>query len=370
MMGFFATAAKGTEPALRDELRELGLPEVRCDRGGVHFGGNWADAAWACLQSRIAIRVLVEIGAFEAPDGEALYEGTKALDWSPYLTPRHTLAVSVACRSSALTHTNFIAQKTKDAIVDQLRDRLGTRPDVARKDPDVAIFVHLVRDRATVYLDAAGHSLHRRGYRLEAAQAPLKETLAAAALRLGGWDRDSPLCDPMCGSGTFPIEAALWASRIAPGLGCKRFGFERWATFDATMATRMRELRDRARANVRKDIPLIMGSDIDPEALKVARANAARAGVRIEWRTSAIRDLKPLSPPGFVILNPPYGTRLPAEESLYREMGTVLATLRGHRVVVLSGHPDIERGMRKKPAKFFILHNGDIECRLLLYSMG
>jgi len=369
-MKFFATAAKGTEPALRDELRELGIPGVRCDRGGVHFAGDWESAEWACLQSRVAIRVLVELGSFDAPNGEALYEGTRSLDWGPFLTPRHTLAVGVACRSSGLTHTNFIAQKTKDAIVDQLRDRLGTRPNVDRKDPDVSVFTHLVKDRATIYLDMAGQSLHRRGYRLEAAEAPLKETLAAAALRLSGWDRLQPLTDPMCGSGTFPIEAALWAHRIAPGIFRKSFGFERWATHDATAVERMRTLRERARANIRPDIPEIFGSDIDARTLDVARANAARAGVKITWSVAPIRDLQPMSPPGFVVINPPYGTRIEAEETLYKEMASVLRTMHGHTVALLAGNRDIERAMRVKPSHWNILYNGDIECHLLVYPIG
>jgi len=196
---FFATAAKGTEGALRDELRELRIPGVRADRGGVHFGRTWEDAWLACLHSRIAMRILAEVARFPAPSGESLYQGVRAVDWSAWLSPRHTLAVTANCRSGALTHTGFIAQKTKDAIVDPLRDRFGDRPSVDRKDPDLHVFVHLVRDEAVVYLDLAGESLHRRGYRSEHGEAPLKDTLAAAMLRLCGWDRASPLVDPMCG---------------------------------------------------------------------------------------------------------------------------------------------------------------------------
>ncbi len=162
---FFATAAKGTEGALRDELRELRLPGVRADRGGVHFAGDWPDAWRVCLHSRIALRVLAQVTRFPAPDERALYGGVRSVDWRPFLTPERTLAVSAVCRDSCLTHTGFLAQKTKDAVVDQMRGRLGSRPDVDRKDPDVSLFLHLRQDVATLYLDLAGESLHRRGWR-------------------------------------------------------------------------------------------------------------------------------------------------------------------------------------------------------------
>lgn len=368
-MEFFATAAKGTEGALRDELREIRVPGVRADRGGVHFGGSWEDAWRVCLHSRIAVRVLVELARFDAPDGAALYEGVRAIDLSPFLTPRHTLAVSAACRSGGLTHTGFIAQKAKDAIVDRIRDRAGSRPDVDRKDPDVAVFIHIVRDRATVYLDLAGESLHRRGYRLEGGESPLKETLAAAVLRLSGWDRASPLVDPMCGSGTIPIEAMLWALRIAPGLLRRGFGFERWAMHDEGAARRMAELREGARMAVRSAAPPIFGSDIDRSAVATARANAARAGVRVRLDVAPITSLRPLDPAGWVVTNPPYGARLEADRTVWRDMGEAFRRMHGHVVAVLSGTPAIERAIPLRLDRWQGLFNGDIPCRLLVYRV-
>ena len=182
-MDFFATAAKGTEPAIRDELRELRFRGVRADRGGVHFVGPMEEGFRACFELRCAQRVLAELGSFDAPNEDALYEGVGGIDWTRFLDPSRTLAVRAACRSSALTHIQFIAQKTKDAVVDQLRRHHGARPSVDRDDPDVLIFVHLVRARATVYADLGGASLHRRGFRSAAGQAPLKETLAALLTR-------------------------------------------------------------------------------------------------------------------------------------------------------------------------------------------
>jgi putative N6-adenine-specific DNA methylase len=366
----FATAARGTEGALRDELRELGFRTVRAERGGVHFGGELAEGARACLELRTAIRVLYRLDAFPAPDGNALYEGVKALDWRPYLTAQHTLFVRSVCRDSRLSHSQFIAQKTKDAIVDQLRELTGARPSVDRADPDLTLFVHVVRDVCSVYLDLAGESLHRRGYRAQAMEAPLKESLAAAILRLSGWDRQSPLVDPMCGSGTIPIEAVLWARRIAPGLLRERFGLERWACHDEAMQKGMVDLREAAFARILPASPEIAGSDIDPAALAVAAENARVAGVKVTWSQKSVADLAPLSPPGLVITNPPYGERLAGGDELFATMATAMLALRGHRIAILAGSPAIARAFHHDAAQSLAVYNGDIECRLLILAPG
>lgn len=366
----FATAARGTEGALRDELRELGFRGVRADRGGVHFAGGLAEGARACLELRTALRVLFRLDVFEAPTGEALYEGIAGIDWRPYLTPRHTLAVRATCRDSALTHSQFIAQKTKDAIVDQLRDLVGARPSVDLADPDLTLFLHLVRDQATVYLDLAGESLHRRGFRARVGEAPLKESLAAAILRLSGWDRASPLVDPMCGSGTIPIEAALWARNIAPGLGRERFGLERWACHDETARRGMVELRAAARAKIRQDGPEIQGSDVDPAVLSSAVESAHKAGVKVAFERRSIAALVPRGPAGALVTNPPYGERLASSEELYRSIDAALARMLGFRIAVLAGSPAIMRAIRRGPRSAQTVYNGDLECRLLIYDAG
>ncbi len=219
-MSIFVTAAAGTERALKEELRELRLFRVRADRGGVRAEGDRnaddadrAAAATVCLRSRVGVRVLIEVARFPCPHEDALYQRIAEIEWERWLHPRLTLAVSAVARDSRLRHTNFIAQRTKDAIVDRQRKREGRRSSVDRQDPDVAVFVHLKRDEAAVFLDASGGSLHMRGWRTQAGAAPLKETLAAALLRIAGWDRQSPLIDPMCGSGTFAIEADLLGAR-------------------------------------------------------------------------------------------------------------------------------------------------------------
>jgi putative N6-adenine-specific DNA methylase len=369
MSRYFATAAKGTEPALRDELRELRLRGVRADRGGVHFEGTMGDAARACMWSRIAVRVLLEVGRFDARDGEALYDGVRAIEFHQWMTAATTLAVRATCRSSQLTHSQFVAQKTKDAVVDGLRDRYGARPDVSLEDPDVGVAVHLARDVATVYLDVGGGSLHERGWRPRSGEAPLRETLAAAILRLAGWDRTSPLADPMCGSGTLAIEAAAWARRMAPGMSRTRFGFERWASHDEGEREGMRDLRAGARAAALAEGPLVLASDVDPRAIERARGNAREAGVDLVLERRDVRDLEPLSPPGFVVTNPPYGERLAAEPRLYQDLVRALGRLHGHTVALFTADPALPRAMRREPTRWWILYNGPLECRLLLYAV-
>lgn len=366
---FFATAAKGTEPALRDELRELRLRGVRADRGGVHFEGTIGDAARACIWSRVAVRILLEIATFDAPDGASLYAGVRAVDFGRWMSAKTTLAVRATCRSSKLTHSQFVAQKTKDAIVDGLRDRFGARPDVALDDPDAGVAVHLARDHATVYLDVGGGSLHERGWRSRSGEAPLRETLAAPMLRLSGWDRERPLVDPMCGSGTIAIEAAAWSRRMAPGLSRGRFGFERWASHDDTEQTGMRELRGEARAAALPTGPPVRASDVDPRAIERARGNAREAGVEIVLERRDVRDLEPLDPPGFVVTNPPYGERIAAEATLFADLARAAGRLKGHTIAILAGTPSISRAMRREPDRWWILYNGPIECRLLVYTI-
>ena len=368
-MRFFVTAAKGTEPALRDELRELRLRHVRADRGGVHFEGELVDAARACLWSRVGIRVLQEVTAFEARDSASLYAGVRTVDWTRWLTPRSTLALRASCRSSGLTHSQFVAQRSKDAIVDALRDRFNARPSVDKRDPDVLVAVHLVRDRATLYLDVGGGSLHERGWRERAGEAPLRETLAAALVRLSGWDRSTPLVDPMCGAGTIAIEAAAWSMRMAPGLARARFGFERWADCDQALRQQIQRLRNDARDAKLGEGPWVGASDIDARAVEFARHNAHAANVAVAVERRAVRDLMPLRPPGFVVSNPPYGERVEADRALYDDLARALRAMHGHTVALLAGNPAIGRSMRIDPERSWTVYNGPLECRLLVYEI-
>jgi 23S rRNA G2445 N2-methylase RlmL len=361
---FFATAAKGTEPLLAEELAELGLPGVREGRGGVSFGHEAGDAYRACLWSRIALRVHEPLASFSCRDGDELYAGVKTIDWSRYLDGQRTLAVRASGQNERLTHTHFIAVRAKDAIVDQLRERHGARPSVDREAPDVLLFVRLSGERASVNLDYSGGSLHARGFRAEEGAAPLRETLAAALVRFSGWRGDTPLCDPMCGSGMLLLEAGLWAARRAPGLAHPYFGFERWRSFDAAAKAAIDTLRAEARAGERSPPPLF-GSDADARALEQCRSNAERAGLPVSLRQLPLARVDAAIRPGALLANPPYGERLARPEHLTRDLDLLLERFgtcqRG--LIVSRGFPSRLRASRSQP-----VFNGPIECELRRYD--
>ena len=366
---FFAPAIPGTEKVLCDELRELGFKSVRLNRGGIPFMGPWEEGWRACLESRIAQRVQILLGRFPAPNEDALYNGVYAIDWSPFITHRQTLAISSVSVGSNLNHSGYVALKTKDAIVDQVRAAASHRPDVDKDNPDVRVFVYLANDKAAVYLDLAGEPLHRRGYRSNTGTAPLRETLASAILRMSGWDRTTPLIDPMCGCGTIAIEAAQWASGKAPGLNRERFGFERWAGFGEEQALAMRQLRGRLRGEGTGSQPKIQASDIDPEAIANTTANAKAAGVRISIKERSVMDLQAGDNRNILISNPPYGVRLEKKEGFCQDLAAVVSRLHGWRVCLLAGTEHYERLISAKPKITIQLYNGDIDCDLLGYEI-
>lgn len=367
-MRFFAVAGPGTEGALVAELRDLGFRGLRKRRRGVDFHGGWEEGWRACLHSRIAQRVQAELGRFAAADQESLYAGVQSVDWSPFVDPGRTLSVSAFCHSSVLTHSGFVALKAKDAIVDQVRERCGARPNVSKDAADFSLFVHLLRNQGTVYADLAGEPLFKRGYRLEGGAAPLKETLAAALLRLSEWDRQTAFLDPMCGSGTIPIEAALWARGVAPGLE-RSFGFERWVMHDDKAAEAMRRLRGDARREARGQSPKIAGSDADPAAVDIARSNARRAGLRMNFRTQRLQDFQADGPRRVVVTNPPYDERLAADEKLCREWGAAFSRLHGWKVCVLTANPELAHAIPIRATQQIEIHNGPIDCRFCIYEV-
>jgi len=370
MASFFATAAKGTEVALRDELRELRFRGVRADRGGVHFEGPITEGYRACFELFCAMRILVELETFEAPNETALYDGVSAIEWSPHLSAQTTLAVRASTRSSRLTHSQYVAQKTKDAVVDQLRRELGARPSVDLEDPDVVIAVHLAKDVATIYLDLSGQPLFQRGYRVAHQGAPLKETLAACLLRLAGHDPKAPFLDPMCGSGTLAIEAALRARKIAPGLcnPTRRFGFQRWHGFAEAEARAFGEIVERAKARVLPEPsePQIFASDIDEAALRIAQGSAARAGVAIHFEQRDVGDLSRCAPIT-IVTNPPYGGRMSLADADQKRMGRALAALPNSPVALITRDRSLLHCIPMHPQQELTLMNGDLECVFASY---
>ena len=366
---FFAAAIPGTERVLCDELRELGFASVRLNRGGIPFRGTWREGWRACLESRTAQRIQLLVTRFPAPSQDALYDGIRAVDWSPFVSENQTLSVSSVCVASSINHSGFAALKLKDAIVDQVREITGERPSVDRVDPDVKIFMHLANDKAAVYLDLAGEPLHRRGYRTLTGEAPLRETLAAAILRYSGWDRKTPLLDPMCGSGTIAIEAAMWSANIAPGLSRKQFGFQRWANFDDESKDELKVLCGELRRAATGSSAKITASDIDEDVLDCARANARAAGVKLSFKHMSVMDLRVSHSGSIVVTNPPYGVRLDKDPEFCRQTGAIFSRLHGWRVCMLAGDPEYRRVISAPPKFDMPISNGDLKCEFLVYDM-
>jgi len=368
----FAAVPRGSEEIAAGELKALGIEGAVAVRGGVAFTVDRAGLYRANLWLRTASRVLVNLSTFACPSQNELYAGVHAIDWNELITTDMTLAVDCTLRDSALTHSGFVALKTKDAIVDRIREQCGSRPNVNTSSPDVRINIHLAKNVCTVSLDSSGDSLDRRGYRLERNEAPLRETLASAIIALTGWDGSIPLADPMCGSGTIPVEAALLAARVAPGRN-RSFGFERWRDFDARLWER---IQHEAESGIRTlPVGLISGYDSDSRALAIARRNAEAAGFsgQVHFFHTALEEFKPEGDKGVVIINPPYGKRMGEEEELkelYCRIGDILKQrCRGWTGFVLTGNLELAKYIGLKASRRFVLFNGPIECRLLRYEL-
>ena len=372
MFDYFATTALGLEETLAGELAALGMKDLRPSTAGVRFRGTFEDCMRANLHLRTAARVVMMLAEFPCDSPPQLYEGVRGIDWRPFFRGDETLAVSSSVRDSAITHSVYAALTVKDAVCDSLRDATGSRPNVDRYNPDIRIVARLIVDRAVIGLDTSGESLHLRGYRASSGEAPLRETLAAGLVLITGWDGEGDFFDPMCGSGTIPIEAALIARGIPPNLDRERFGFMRLPWFESRV---WESLREEARSNVREAGCLIEASDIDDGALDIARKNAVAAGVDSLVRFVK-RDIKAFPRAHLrstAIVNPPYGARLgevKALRSLYRDMGEVFRKrLRGSTAWVLTGNGGLAKYIPLKPSEKRTLYNGAIRCRYLRFDI-
>jgi 23S rRNA G2445 N2-methylase RlmL len=369
---WYATCPRGAEEVLAGELAGIGAKGIRPGRGGVRFTGEREVALRGCLALRTALRVLEPVGEFPAESSDELYGGARLLPWGELIAPGQTIAVSASGRAPGLSHTKFVEQRTKDAIVDRLREVRGDRPDVAVRSPDVLVVVHLGEGRCDVSLDLAGELLSNRGYRVRTVEAPLREALAAAAVLLSGWDGTTPFHDPLCGSGTIAIEAALVALRRAPNLR-RTLSCERWprTTQDRPLLARLRE--ELSALEVRGEFPAILASDRDPDAVAAAAANARAAGVPLRVFERDARRIEPLAPPGQVVANVPYGERLSAGsrkqlKSFYHSLGDALGALVGHRLALLSASDDFESAFGLRPRSRTTLWNGPLRCTLHRYE--
>ena len=375
-----ATAPRGLADLVARELRAQGVAALSERSAGVRFEADLRGGYRACLHSRVASRVLLEVADYQAADTDAFYAGARALDWSAHIDPAGTLACEFTGTHPTITHSQFGALKLKDAICDQLREWSGVRPSIALERPDVRVVAHASGPRVLLYVDLAGEGLHRRGYRLQAGEAPLRENLAAGILLRAGWAEmaaaGGAFLDPMCGSGTLVIEAALIAADIAPGLRRDYWGFTRWRGHDAQLWL---ELLDEARAQARGTLPnSLRGSDRDAAVLRVAVANAGRADVAalLEFSAGAASEARPQGGvAGLVCTNPPYGARLGddvAARAAYRELGAVLREhFHGWKAAVLCaadvGAPH-ELGLRT--FRKHELWNGAMACQLLRIDLS
>jgi 23S rRNA (guanine2445-N2)-methyltransferase / 23S rRNA (guanine2069-N7)-methyltransferase len=380
---YFATCAKGLEYLLRDELAELGASDVHEKLAGVAFAGDLPIGYRACLESRLASRILMPLAEFDVPNADALYDGVQRIDWSGHLGADGTLAVDAVGKTGTLTHTQYTAQRVKDAIVDQFRDRVGARPGVDLEQPAVRINVRLHRNVATVSLDLSGAPLHRRGWRRGQGEAPLKENLAAAMLIRGGW-RDAfasggALVDPMCGSATLLIEGAAMAADVAPGLQRDYFGFLGWRGHDEALWSSLRDAaKARAEEGLRKLQPVFFGYDADPRVLNEARRNAQGAGLA-GFIQLARQDIEHLHRPagttgGLVVCNPPYGERIGernALPALYAQLGARLQSeFTGWRASIITLDDELGHALGLRAQKRYVLFNGALECRLLVFDLA
>lgn len=376
---YFASAPRGFEDLLEAELGALGAAALRRRPGGVSFRGSLETGYRVCLWSRLAEHVLLQLADFKATSPEALYQGAGEILWREQLNARQTLAVTFVSRQSPFSHSHFAALKVKDAIVDQFRAATGTRPSVDVKEPDLSVHVFAERDRVTVSIDLSGPPLHRRGYRIRPLQAPVKETLAAGILMRAGWPEvaagGGAFVDPMCGSGTFLIEAALMAMNWPAGGLRRRFGFSGWEQHDEGLWLKLREEAEQIKAEASNNDGPILGYDADAGAIAAAEQNLARAGlerrVRLETRPLSALDAPPV-PDGLVVTNPPYGQRLEKNQALaelYRELGSTLRSkFAGYRAAILAAESAPVEALGIRAQRVHRVFNGPIRCRLMRYS--
>ena len=365
-----AKTFQGLETVLATELIDLGANNIQIGRRMVSFTGDKELLYRANFQLRTAIKILKPIKHFRATSADEVYSAVQEIDWTEYLTYETTFAVDSVVFSTEFRHSKFVAYKVKDAIVDQMREKTGERPNISVTNPDLQLHIHIAEYDCTLSLDSSGESLHRRGYRQESVEAPLNEVLAAGIIMLTGWKGQCDLIDPMCGSGTIPIEAALIARGIAPGVYRKEYAFEKWSDFD-------QELFDRIYEDDSNEHPFehhIYGYDINHNAVNIATNNVKAAGLSKEI-TIALQDFANFTQPvekSILITNPPYGERISAPDllGLYKMIGNKLKhEFTGNEAWVLSYREECFDQIGLKPSLRTPLYNGSLECEVRKYQM-
>ena len=371
-----AKTFKGLEEILAQELIELGANDVQLERRAVSFRGDKALLYRANFCLRTAIRILVPIASFKAKDTDALYDQLKKINWSQYMTVDSSFAIDAIVYSESFRNSRFVTYRVKDAIVDYWQERANKRPNVQVTNPDLLLNIHIANEQVTLSLDSSGESLHKRGYRVATTEAPISEVLAAGMLLIAGWKGQSDFYDPMCGSGTLLIEAALIARNIAPGVFRQSFAFEKWPNFDADLWNDIYNDDSHERTFEHK----IYGSDASFYAIQQATKNIKSAGVAkdIELKQVRMEELKlssirPFDHSPLVMMNPPYGERLKSNkemEDLYGAIGTTLKhQFTGATAWIISSNTEAMKCVGLKPSKKYHLLNGELDCQFNKYEL-
>ncbi len=365
-----AKTFQGLEEVLANELTQLGASDIKPGRRMVSFSGDKEMLYRANFSLRTAVRILVPIHEFTAENSDQVYEEIKSLDWSKYLTPKKSFAIDAVVFSEKFRHSKFLSYRVKDAIVDYFRDQDGDRPSIRLNNPDLYINIHIANTTCTLSLDSSGESLHRRGYRQEATIAPLNEVLAAGIILLTGWKGETDFIDPMCGSGTFPIEASLIARNIAPGVFRKQYAFEKWENFDQELFDSIYNDDSQERDFNHK----IYAYDIDSKAIDIATINAKNAGTikDIEFKVQSFQHFEQPKEKSILITNPPYGERITLQDlaGLYKMIGERLKhAFTGGDAWILSYKEECFDNIGLKPSGRMKLFNGPLECELRKYEI-
>lgn len=367
---FIAKTFQGLEDVLAEELINLGANDVEKGRRMVSFTGDKEMMYKANFCLRTAIRILKPIKHFSAKNADEVYEQIKQIPWEEFLSVKKSFAVDAVVFSNEFRHSKFVSYRVKDAIVDYFKEKTGERPSVRINKPDILLNIHIAEHRCTLSLDSSGESLHRRGYRQEAVEAPLNEVLAAGMILMSGWNGKCDLIDPMCGSGTIPIEAALIARNIAPGVFRKEFAFEKWNDFD-------RELFDdiyNDDSGERDFEYKIYGYDNNPKAFEIASHNSKAAGVSkdIVLKVQPFQQFQQPTQKSMIITNPPYGERISTRDllGLYQMIGERLKHgFQGNTAWILSYREECFDQIGLKPTQKYPLYNGSLECEYRMYDI-
>jgi len=361
----------GLEDILADELRNIGCENVIPTKRAVEFSGDNTLMYKANYCCRTALRILKPIKTFRAVNEEELYKGVSEIEWWDYMDVKDTFSIDSVVNSNNFRHSKFVALKTKDAVADRFRNRFGERPSVDTENPSLRINIRIFKDEVTISLDSSGSSLHRRGYRTETGLAPINEVLAAGLVMLSGWDKESHFIDPMCGSGTILMEAALIANNIPAGYYRQSFGFEQWKDFEKDA---WEKIKDDALDDQKEFEHSIIGSDISGRMISVARNNIKNARMHkdIELYAGNMIDFVPPVGKGVMITNPPYGERMQLEDvkALYKKIGDSLKkNYAGYDAWIISSDLEAIKFIGLRPSRKIMVYNGPLECRFMKFSI-